>query len=145
MIRLRAIAAKGPATASRRAAKVPCLRIVPPSLAALALCLAVAEAVAAEDRLPPIWGYGVQSCAAFVGAADGRDQGVELQAWDYRRYQDWLTGFVTGLNLATGQDVLVGADIDGAMERILVHCRGHEKQDFFTAAMDLVRMLSGLR
>jgi hypothetical protein len=100
---------------------------------------------AAAEGLPPVWGYGVKTCAAFVKAADGRDQGVELQRWEYRRYQDWLTGFVTGLNLATGADVLVGAEIDGAMERILADCRGNEQQDFFGAAMDLVRMLSGLR
>jgi hypothetical protein len=100
---------------------------------------------AGEDALPPVWGYGVQTCASFVAAADGQAQGLELQRWEYRRYEDWLTGFVTGLNLATGEDVLVGAGIDGAMQRIQAHCRGNPQQDFFTATMDLVRMLSGLR
>jgi hypothetical protein len=100
---------------------------------------------AAEDKLPPVWGYGVKTCDAFLTAADGREQGEELQRWEYGRYEDWLTGFVTGLNLATGQDVLLGADIDGAMRRIQAHCRGERQQDFFTAAMDLIRMLSGLR
>jgi hypothetical protein len=99
----------------------------------------------AGERLPPVWGYGVRSCASFVTAADGRDQGVDLQDWEYRRYQDWLTGFVTGLNLSTGKDVLVGVEIAAAMDRIRAHCRGNGKQDFFTATMDLVRMLSGLR
>jgi hypothetical protein len=54
-------------------------------------------------------------------------------------------GGQTGLNLATGKDVLRGADINGAMGRIRAHCGGHPKDDFFTATMDLVRMLSGLR
>jgi hypothetical protein len=112
---------------------------------AVIACLGGMGTAAAEGRLPPIWGYGVQTCGAFASAAEGRARGEELQTRDYRRYEDWLTGFVTGLNLATGQDVLVGADIDGAMKRILAHCRGHQEQDFFTAAMDLVRMLSGLR
>ena len=97
------------------------------------------------DKLPPVWGFGVQTCGAFVTVADGREQGVDLQNWEYRRYEDWLTGFVTGLNLATGKDVLVGVDIDAALRRIQAHCRGHEQQDFFNASMDLVRMLSGLR
>jgi hypothetical protein len=99
----------------------------------------------AEERLPPVWGYGVQTCAAFVAAADGREEGSAPQRSEYLRYEDWLTGFVTGLNLATGQDVLVGADIEAAMGRILAHCRGHREQDFFAATMDLVRMLSGLK
>ena len=118
-----------------------------PSVRSILLILVLAAAVptAAAEKLPPIWGYGVQSCKAFVTAADGREQGADLHDWEYRRYQDWLTGFVTGLNLATGKDVLVGADIDSAMKRIQAHCRGNEQEDFFTAAMDLVRMLSGLR
>ena len=96
------------------------------------------------DKLPPLWGYGIKTCAAYLAAADGHDAGTELAVWEYRRYEDWLTGLISGLNLATGQDVLVGADIDSAMRRIHAYCRGHEDEDFFTAAMDLVRMLSRL-
>lgn len=99
----------------------------------------------AAGSLPPVWGFGVQSCAAFVTAADGHGQDLDLARWEYRRYEDWLTGLVTGLNLATGRDVLAGADIATALRRMQAHCRGHPEQDFFTAAMDLVRLLSQLR
>jgi len=102
-------------------------------------------ATAGAEKLPPIWGYGVKSCAAFTLAVKGRDAGKDLQDLEYLRYKDWLTGFVTGLNLSLGKDVLVGADIDGAMNRIAAYCTGHEKEDFFTATMDLVRMLGKLR
>ncbi len=97
------------------------------------------------EKLPPIWGYGVKTCANFLAAADGRDAGDELQDLEYLRYQDWLTGFVTGLNLAMGKDVLVGADIDSALRRIQAYCRGHEQEDVFMASMDLIRMLGRLR
>lgn len=97
------------------------------------------------EKLPPIWGYGVKPCAAFSATVKGHDAGDDLQDLEYLRYKDWLTGFVTGLNLSLGKDVLVGADIDGALNRIAAWCKGHEKEDFFTATMDLVRMLGKLR
>jgi hypothetical protein len=96
-------------------------------------------------KLPPIWGYGVKTCATFVAAAEGRDSGDALQDLELQRYEDWLTGFITGLNLSMGKDVLVGADINGALKRIQAYCQGHPKEDVFTATMDLVRMLARLK
>jgi len=103
------------------------------------------SAAASAEKLPPLWGYGIKTCDQFVRAADGDEKGVDPMVLEYGRYEDWLTGFVSGLNLATGQDVLKGADIETALRRIRAHCRGHLKDDFFNATMDLVRMLSGLR
>jgi hypothetical protein len=97
------------------------------------------------DKLPPLWGYGIKTCDQYLAAATGNEAGDDLLVWEYRRYEDWLTGFISGLNLATGKDVLEGADIDSAMRRIRAWCGGHQKEDFFAATMDLVRMLSGLR
>ncbi len=97
------------------------------------------------EKLPPIWGYGVKSCTTFLAAADGREAGDALQDLEFQRYQDWLTGFITGLNLSMGKDVLVGADINGALNRIHAYCQGHGKEDVFTATMDLVRMLGRLK
>ncbi|MCC7276705.1 MAG: hypothetical protein IT487_00115 [Chromatiaceae bacterium] len=102
-------------------------------------------AKAKADKLPPIWGYGVKSCTTFLAAADGRAAGDALQDLEFQRYEDWLTGFITGLNLAMGKDVLVGADINGALKRIHAYCQGHGKEDVFTATMDLVRMLGRLK
>lgn len=112
---------------------------------AVLVLMPLASAPVVGDKLPPLWGYGVKTCSDFLTAAQGWDAGREPESVEYRRYQDWLTGFVSGLNLATGKDVLRGADIDGAMGRIRAHCGGNPKDDFFTATMDLVRMLSGLR
>lgn len=121
---------------------MPAARSLPPLAAVL---LALALPAAAAERLPPLWGYGVKTCDDFLIAAQGWDSGEERAGIEYRRYQDWLTGLISGLNLATGKDVLRGADIDNAMSRIRAHCGGNPKDDFFTATMDLVRMLSGLR
>ncbi len=118
----------------------------PRHLLPLAILLSLLHVPSANaEKLPPIWGYGVKTCANFLAAADGRDAGDELQDLEYLRYQDWLTGFVTGLNLAMGKDVLVGADIDSALRRIQAYCRGHEQEDVFMASMDLIRMLGRLR
>jgi hypothetical protein len=45
------------------------------------------------------------------------------------------------LNLATGRDVLAGAELDAAMSRIRANCERHPSDDFFNAAMRLVRSL----
>jgi hypothetical protein len=106
----------------------------------MATLLSGAPRLSAE-ALPPLWGYGVKTCESYLSAAEGADP----QVGEYRRYEDWLTGFVSGLNLATGQDVLLGADVGSAMRRIRAYCRGHAQEDFFTATMDLIRMLNRLR
>jgi len=121
-------------TAKRCSGRLTC------SLLAVSL-FALASGGARAEKMPPLWGYGVKTCGQFLQSVDG-DGG---KAAEYRRYEDWLTGFVSGLNLATGKDVLKGADVDSAMRRIRAHCGGNRKDDFFTATMDLVRMLSGLR
>lgn len=110
----------------------------------LVLALLFAVPCLAADKLPPLWGYGVKSCADYLVAAKATEQEVEAQKAEYRRYEDWLTGFVSGLNLATGEDVLKGVTIKAAMQRNRAYCSGHLKEDFFTATMDFVRMLSSL-
>jgi hypothetical protein len=111
----------------------------------LVLLLIGPVAVARAEKLPPLWGYGIKSCDEFLSATEGYENGATRMTAEYGRYEDWLTGLISGLNLATGQDVLRGADIQTAMRRIRAHCGGHRGDDFFSAAMDLVRMLSGLR
>lgn len=115
-----------------------------------ALCLmlvggwALVGESAALDQ-PILLGFGVKSCQDFMTTVDEWESGVDQGIADYRRYEDWLGGFISGLNLATGQDVLRGAGVAGALRRIQVHCEHKRKDDFFTAAMDLVKTLSQLR
>jgi hypothetical protein len=113
------------------------------TLVTLVILSGVSGAAVAE-KLPPLWGYGIKTCAQFLSAAEGDEKGEDKMVLEYGRYEDWLTGFVSGLNLATGEDVLRDADIKAAMKHIRAHCRGHPKDDFFAATMDFVRMLSSL-
>lgn len=91
---------------------------------------------------PELWGFGVRSCTDYVDACETADAG---NAAEYQRYEDWLTGFVSGLNLALGDDVLSGSGIETAMRRTRAHCEGNPDDDFFAATMDLVRLLGSLR
>ena len=91
---------------------------------------------------PALWGYGVRSCAAYEQASTAADAGDPAE---YQRYQDWAGGFVSGLNLALDEDVLSGAGIDTLMRRTLNHCKANPGDDFFTATMGVVRLLSSLR
>lgn len=108
------------------------------------LLLAVMAAPAVAAKEPPLWGYGVKSCKDYAGTAAAAAAGDVLAGTERKRYREWLAGFLSGLNLATGQDNLRGAKLDKAMERIQAHCEGHPDQDFFNATMDLVRTLMKL-
>jgi hypothetical protein len=107
--------------------------------------LAARPKAAAPVDAPPLWGLGVKGCEAFLATAKGWDQGVDADIAEYSRYQDWISGFVSGLNLATGDDVLRGAGIDGAMRQVRAYCTSHREADFFNATMGFVRSLSTLR
>ncbi|MCB1752749.1 MAG: hypothetical protein KDI74_13590 [Gammaproteobacteria bacterium] len=93
---------------------------------------------------PQVWGYGVKQCRSFLSAFDGWESGDQAGIEEYLRYRGWLSGLVTGLSLATGSDVLQGTEPDGALRRIRIHCDEQPDDDFFTAAMALIRQLSRL-
>jgi hypothetical protein len=111
----------------------------------VAVIVLVALAAGSAEASPPLWGLGVKGCDAFLATATGWDQGVDNDIAEYSRYQDWLSGFVSALNLATGDDVLRGAGIEGAMRQVRTYCAAHREADFFNATMGFVRSLSSLR
>lgn len=113
-----------------------CLGLI---LVALVLAAGTQNALALD---PTLWGYGVRSCAEYEEASAAADAGSPAE---YQRYQDWVTGFVSGLSLALDEDVLSGSGIETLMRRTLSHCKAYPSADFFTATMNLVRRLSSLR
>jgi hypothetical protein len=117
----------------------PCPKILL-SIAAAAAVLGVGASAAADRQT--LWGYGVRGCAAYLEAAAQQDGG---DATEFQRYEDWLTGFISGLNLATGEDVLRGSGIESAMRRTRAYCEREPEDDFFNASMDFVRALTGLK
>lgn len=106
------------------------------------------DAVAEQSlpvSVPALWGYGVKSCSAFLSVAPGADAPPLLADQEYLRYREWLAGLVTGLNLATGRDVLLGAELDAALLRIRASCQSQPEDDFFNASLRLVRSLGQLK
>ncbi|MCW8890607.1 MAG: hypothetical protein OQL20_08120 [Sedimenticola sp.] len=99
----------------------------------------------AAEQSPQVLGYGVKSCDQYNRSYQGWQEGAEAHIAEYIHFRDWLTGLVTGLSLATGMDVLKGVDEKGAMRRIQLYCDEHPADDFFTASMDLIRLLSSLK
>lgn len=116
--------------------------IRPRAAATLGLLAALAgSGTAAAEGAPPLWGYGVKGCPDYLAAAPAPGAPEALGGADYLRYREWLAGLVTGLNLATGSDVLKGAELDAALGRIRAHCQAHPDEDFFNAALALVKSL----
>ncbi len=88
-----------------------------------------------------MWGYGTKTCRDFVAAAAGWDIGQQDQIAEYLLYRDWFSGLVTGLTLATGIDILHGAEVEGAMRRIRPYCEDHPNEDFFTASTFYLKLV----
>ena len=130
-------------TERRSAAARPILDPTRPGAARTALLVgALLVACAAPAAEQPLWGYGVRGCDAYLAAVTDADAG---DAAELQRYEDWLTGFVSALNLALGEDVLRGSGLDAAMRGTRDYCRENGGKDFFNAAMDHLRGLSSLR
>ena len=87
-------------------------------------------------------GYGVKSCNEYIAAFEGWEAGVDSEILEYLRYREWLAGLVTGLTLATGEDVLRGVSVESAMRRLHVDCDESRESDFFGSTMGLIRALS---
>ena len=94
--------------------------------------------------VPALWGYGVKSCSDYLATTPRDASSTPLADENYLRYREWLAGLVTGLNLATGRDVLRDAELDAAMLRIRALCQDHPEDDFFNASLRLVRSLGQL-
>jgi hypothetical protein len=89
---------------------------------------------------PILWGYGIKGCPDYLRVAPAA--GAETVAnEEYLRYREWLAGLVTGLNLATGLDVLKGAELEAALSRIRARCEEHPEDDFFNASLALLKSL----
>ena len=120
-------------------ASSPCRPLFPILLGAVLAVGPLGSALAAGA--PVLWGAGVKPCSDFLATAPADPTAQAIAGEGYRRYQEWLSGLVTGLNLATGRDVLKGAELDAAMIRIRANCERHPTDDFFNASMRLVRSL----
>lgn len=109
---------------------------------ALLLTLVIfTTSVSAEISTPKIWGYGTKTCTSYIETYRAWEQGKQEQVWEYFRYRDWLTGFITALTLATGVDIMHGVKPKNAMRRINLYCEENLGKDFFTASSEFIRIL----
>jgi hypothetical protein len=106
------------------------------------LSLPLLAATSVAPGTPKVWGYGVKSCADFVTTSNGFESGNRKEVAEYLSYREWFSGLVTGLSLATNNNVLEGADIKGAMRRLRQHCEERPGDDFFQASSTYLRLLS---
>ena len=91
---------------------------------------------------PVLHGYGARSCVEYLDTWRRWEAGQDEGILDHFGYSQWLAGLVTGLSLATGEDVLRGADVEGMMRRVRLGCEEDRKQDVFGVAGAYLRELS---
>ena len=87
-------------------------------------------------------GMGVKSCDDLSLADVSAGRGDDLGVLALRRYEDWAAGFVSGLSLAAGRDLLRNVPFGGFMRRVSQHCADHPRDDVFTAVNSLLRQLN---
>ena len=112
---------------------------------ALLVTLGLSTCAGSALGAPTLWGYGVKSCKEYLAASAGDGSPLSVAGKESGRYREWLAGLVSGLNLATGTDVLGGAELDAALTRIAAHCRERPADDFFNASMSLIRSLGQVK
>lgn len=108
---------------------------------ALAVALGWGHWAAAADAGGLI-GVGVKSCDDLTVAEVSAKRGDDLGVLALRRYEDWAAGFVSGLNLAAGRDLLRNVPFAGLMRRVTQHCGDHPRDDVFTAVNGVLRQLN---
>ncbi len=107
----------------------------------VSLCCIGAPAAASG---PVLHGYGGHTCVEYLETWRRWEAGQDTGILDYFGYEQWFAGFVSGLSLATGEDVLRGAGVEGMMRRVHRHCEDDRNQDVFGAASLYLQELSEL-
>lgn len=110
--------------------------------ATIGLTMALAPVTRDAAAAPILWGYGVKTCAQFLDAAPGTGAPSSIASDEFTRFREWLAGLVSGLNLASGSDVLAGAQLEAALARVRSQCAEQPNQDFFNASIQTIKALS---
>jgi hypothetical protein len=113
--------------------------------ALLAVCFGLLlMAVAHAEPIVAVMGGGQNSCGKFIGAIGGAPPGKYREmntgsgvfVSEYRRYQEWLMGFVSGFNSAHSDDFEQQVKIDLAGMDLWMRnwCNQHPTKKVFQAA-----------
>ena len=93
-----------------------------------------------------LYGYGVRSCDDLVASARKWESSEteDAGALAHMQLMEWMSGFISGLSLALGNDVTRGAGVEGMMRQVVKQCTAHRQSDVFTATMELIKKRGGL-
>lgn len=98
-------------------------------------------ALLSQAQAAPLFGHGARSCEDYLATWRGWDKNEVKEVAEMYRYEDWIAGFVSGLNLTTGDDQLLGLGVDSVLRRNQIYCDEHPKDDFATATTAFIRSL----
>ena len=92
-----------------------------------------------------LYGYGVRSCDDLVASAkQWESEKEDAGALAYVQLREWMSGFISGLSLALGNDVTRGAGVEGMIRQVVKQCTDRRQSDVFTTTMELIRKRGGL-
>lgn len=91
-----------------------------------------------------LYGYGVRSCDDLAASARQWKASEEEGALAHVQLREWMSGFISGLSLALGNDVTRGAGVEGMVRQVVKQCTEHRQSDVFSATMVLIRKRGGL-
>lgn len=107
----------------------------------LLLWLGLGLGLGGQLQAASLLGHGVHRCEDYLTTWRGWDNNEAKAVAEMYRYEDWLSGFISGLNLISGDDQLLGLGVDSVLRRNQVYCDEHPKDDFMTATMAFIRSL----
>lgn len=85
--------------------------------------------------------YGPSECQYWLDAENKTEKdSLELKALSLR---SWVSGFISGMNVALGVDVVNGADVSTTYDYVIYYCSQHREATSYDAIADMVDKLSG--
>jgi len=94
-------------------------------------------------KSPQLYGYGLKTCDHYRTTFLIAQQTPKIQNSDLMAYQNWLDGFISALNLATGRAVLVNMEWSEVSKKLALQCEDKRFPEFIDAVRSLIRLNSG--
>lgn len=84
--------------------------------------------------------YGASECKYWLDAEKGTDKdSLDLKALSLK---SWVSGFISGMNVALKTDVANGADVSTTYDYVIYYCSQHKEGTSYDAIADMLDKLS---